>query len=58
MGGIATTTGADLAIVVVMAIMVGMAAIMVGTGVLAIMVLVDLAIMVGLVDLAVIADHL
>ncbi|MDX6502630.1 hypothetical protein [Mycobacterium sp.] len=58
MGGIATTTGADLAIVVVMAIMVGMAAIMVGTGVLAIMVPVDLAIMVGLVDLAVIADHL
>jgi hypothetical protein len=49
MGGIATTTGADLAIVVVMAIMVGMAAIMVGTGVLAIMVL---------VDVAVIADHL
>jgi hypothetical protein len=53
MGGIATTTGADLAIVVVMAIMVGMAAIMVGMA--AIMVLVDAAIM---VDLAVIADHL
>jgi hypothetical protein len=43
MGGIATTTGADLAIVVGLAIVVS---------------LVDLAIMVGVVDLAVIADHL